>query len=582
MRKFIQSILTVILFLFILPISHVVSAQENKIKDIHIDVQLHEDGSATIRENRQTEMYEDTELYIKMNNLQDSELLNFQVEGFTEETDWDIDASFEDKAYHYGVIDVDNGYELAWGISNYGPQEYNVQYALSNMVRELEDGQAMFWNFDTFLSLPTDRMTLEVRAPFPLEAEVLDFYGFGFEGPLEMEQGVLQWTGFGLNETHDIILLVQFPTGTFNTQVTEEMTLEEQREMATAGSSYNDEEPMPTWAKVLLGGLGVLGLGAVGGASAFGLKNYNVKKEHSHFFPTEYMKENKEISSPTPPHLEGNISDYAYLISRVVPLGGTFSNYFFAYLLIWSLEDKIQVETREENRFVLGPKTKSKIHIQNLEEELEINQLSFDEYVDLYEMGKSTLEEVIWSILLELSDREGVVDGDAVEDWSGENAESVNDLVQLVDEVSKDWLLQNGYLINESVAAWGMDVNVEALTEKGENVVNEIIQFDNFIENIDEVSLAQFENWHELIVWAAVFGKAEETVEYLEEFEPSTWAYLEETYPYVYGHYYGWHYFYMSYSNGMESAGYSSAGGGGFSSAGGGMGAGGGGGGGSR
>lgn len=233
MRKFIQSILTVILFLFILPISHVVSAQENKIKDIHIDVQLHEDGSATIRENRQTEMYEDTELYIKMNNLQDSELLNFQVEGFTEETDWDIDASFEDKAYHYGVIDVDNGYELAWGISNYGPQEYNVTYSLSNMVRELEDGQALFWNFDTFLSHPTDKMTLEIHAPFPLDEEVLDFYGFGFEGPIDIVDGHLEWTGYGLTDSNDVIVLTQFPSGTFNTHSTVNMTLAEQKEMAT-------------------------------------------------------------------------------------------------------------------------------------------------------------------------------------------------------------------------------------------------------------------------------------------------------------------------------------------------------------
>src|SRR5699024_11987111 len=58
----------------------------------------------------------------------------------------DIDASFEEKAYKYGVLDVDNGYELAWGISEYGPQEYNLSYSLSNMVRELEDGQALFWN----------------------------------------------------------------------------------------------------------------------------------------------------------------------------------------------------------------------------------------------------------------------------------------------------------------------------------------------------------------------------------------------------------------------------------------------------
>ena len=581
MRKFIQSILTVILFLFILPISHVVSAQENKIKDIHIDVQLHEDGSATIRENRQTEMYEDTELYIKMNNLQDSELLNFQVEGFTEETDWDIDASFEDKAYHYGVIDVDNGYELAWGISNYGPQEYNVTYSLSNMVRELEDGQALFWNFDTFLSHPTDKMTLEIHAPFPLDEEVLDFYGFGFEGPIDIVDGHLEWTGYGLTDSNDVIVLTQFPSGTFNTHSTVNMTLAEQKEMATEGSSYNDTDPMPTWLIVLLSGMTMVGLGVAGSSLAYARKTNRIRKKNNHFFAKDWIKKNKDITSQKPPKLNGDIGDYAYLLKKVVTEGGGFANYFFAYLLIWSFEDRLQIETNEEERFLLGSKTTAQIQIRDFKEELEMNKLSFDEYVDLFEMGESTLEEVIWGMLLETADQEGIIEGEDVADWSKENAKSIYDLVQLLDEVSLDWLEQNDYMTVKKEKVFGMPAVIESLTEKGEKIVNEIIQFDHFIEKIDERSLADFDHWQELIVWAALFGKAEEVVKYLEEFEPSTWAYLEETYPYVYGRYYGWHYIYTRNSAGMQSGGHSSTGGG-FSSGGGGAGAGGGGGGGSR
>lgn len=39
-------------------------------------------------------MHEDIELYIEMINLEGSDLLDFEVVGFTEEADWDIDASF--------------------------------------------------------------------------------------------------------------------------------------------------------------------------------------------------------------------------------------------------------------------------------------------------------------------------------------------------------------------------------------------------------------------------------------------------------------------------------------------------------
>lgn len=557
-----------------------VSAQENKIEDIHIDVQLHEDGSATILETRQMETTTDTELYIQLENLQDSELLDFHVEGFVEETDWNIEDSFEEKANKYGIIEEGDDYELAWGISEYGHPEYQVSYTLSNLVRQLKDGEALFWNFDTFLSLPTDRMTLEVSAPFDLEDQVLDFYGFGFEGPLEINEGNLQWTGYGLDDGNDVIVLLQFPTGTFQTSAQEEMTLEEQREMALEGSSYNEAGPMPWWAKTLIGIFATLSGATVVAVTAYGIRGHHIRKEQKHFYPNQWIKKNQGKISPTPPPLEGDIGKYAALISKVSFTGGGFSEYFFAYLLIWSLEEKITIETDEKERMLLGPKTEARLFIENYEDEVQMNQLSFSEYVDLFELGESTLEEVFWAMLLEAAGADHEVDGQDIEQWSEDNAEEVAKLGPLIEEVSKDWLVENDYMTNHKVKDWGVNFKVEGLTEKGEQLVTRIIQFDNFIKNIKEVPLSEYENWHELIVWAALFGEAEDTVEYLEEFHPQTWDHLLATYP-VYGHYYDYHYFYASNTKGLSSGGYSGSGGG-FSSSGGGAGAGGGGGGGSR
>ncbi len=577
MRKGTQVILALLVFLFLAP---TVSAQENKIEDIHIDVQLHEDGSATIQETRQMETTTDTELYIQLENLQDSELLDFHVEGFVEETDWNIEDSFEEKANKYGIIEEGDDYELAWGISEYGHPEYQVSYTLSNLVRQLEDGEALFWNFDTFLSLPADRMTLEVSAPFDLEDQVLDFYGFGFEGPLEINEGNLQWTGYGLDDGNDVIVLLQFPTGTFQTSAQEEMTLEEQRDMALEGSSYNEAGPMPWWAKILIGIFATLSGGAVVAVTAYGIRGHNIRKEQKHFYPNKWIKKNQGKISPTPPQIEGDIGKYAALISKVSFTGGGFSEYFFAYLLIWSLEEKITIETDEKERMLLGPKTEARLFIENYEDEVQMNKLSFSEYVDLFELGESTLEEVFWSMLLEAAGTDREVDGPDIEQWSEDNAEEVAKLGPLIEKVSKDWLVEKDYMTDYKVKDWGVNFKVEGLTEKGEQLVTHIIQFDNFIKNIKEVSLSEYENWHELIVWAALFGEAEDTVEYLEEFHPQTWDHLLTAYP-VYGHYYGYHYFYTSNTKGLSSGGYSGSGGG-FSSSGGGAGAGGGGGGGSR
>jgi len=578
LRKWLKILVAIIVFLFLAP---TVSAQGNSIEAIDIQVELHDDGSATIHETRQMETHEDTELYIDLNNLQDTELLDFQVEGFTENEDWDIDASFEEKANEYGVIETDDGYELAWGITEYGTPEYNLSYSLSNLVRELNDGQALHWNFDTFLSLPTDRMTLEVTAPFNLENEVLDFYGFGFEGPIDINEGTLEWTGYGLDESNDVTVMMQFPKGTFATSATADMTLEEQRELAVEGSSYNEEGPMPTWVIVLFSIMGLLGGGAIITSIVYGVRNRNIKKEYNHFNPVQLARDNKDKMTQQPPELTGDIGRYEALISQLAYAGGGFSDFFFAYLILWSLDERLIIETSEKERFLVGPKTEAEMTIINYEEELELNELSFSEYVDLFEMGESTLEEAMWTMLLEAADTRGVIDGDDIENWSQDNAEDVADLIEIAEEVSFDWLEDNGYLKQHAVKDLGATIEVKEMTEKGERLVTHIIQFDNFLSNIDEASLAEYDNWHELIIWAALLGKAEDTVEHLKEFHPNTWSYLIDTYPYIYGHYYGYHYFYTSNTAGLTTGGYA-AGAGGFSSAGGGAGAGGGGGGGSR
>lgn len=579
MKKWIQGLIGLLLFLSVVP---KVAAEENKIKSIHIDVELHDNGSATIRETRQMETNEHTELYIVLENLGDTDLLDFKVEGFTEELSWNIEDSFEEKANKYGVIDTDDGYELAWGISEYGTPEYHIEYTLSNLVRNLDDGQALFWNFDSFLSLPADRLTFEVSGPFPLEDTVLDYYGFGFEGPIAIENGVLEWTGYGLDEDNDVIALLQFPAGTFNTNVSVDMTLEEQHEMATDGSSYNEEGPIPLWAKIMFAVGITIGVGTAGGA-IWGVSRINkLYKKHGHFKPTEYQNQNVGKISPIPPQLEGDIGRYSFFISQMVMGGGGFANYFMGYLLFWSLADRITIETREEERRFFGPKVEADIFIQNFDAELDVNKLSFEEYVDLFKMGESTLEEVFWTILLETADADGQVDGKNIQKWSEENAEDIAELVSLMNTVSEVWLVENDYLnLFKEKGIFG-PVVIKQPTEKGDTFAHDLAKFHNFIKEIKEVNLQEFDDWHELIVWAALFGEAEDTVEYLEEFHPDTWAYLTDNYPYVYGSYYGYHYFYTSSSAGLSNAGYGSSGGGGMSSGGGGGGAGGGGGGGSR
>lgn len=60
---------------------------------------------------------------------------------------WNIDASFEDKAYHYGRIDGDDEVELTWGISEFSDNTYNLSYKINPLVVGLNDSDMLFFKF---------------------------------------------------------------------------------------------------------------------------------------------------------------------------------------------------------------------------------------------------------------------------------------------------------------------------------------------------------------------------------------------------------------------------------------------------
>ncbi|MDN6731783.1 MAG: DUF2207 domain-containing protein, partial [Atopostipes suicloacalis] len=520
MRKWIKVFISFSFFFFYFSFHQPVSAAENEIKSIEIEVNLQEDGSAVIQEKRKMDNTKDTEIYIELSNLGESDLSSFHVEGFEEEKDWDIDASFEEKAYKYGVIEKDEGYELAWGISEYGLQNYQLSYELTNLVRNLEDGQSLFWNFDSFLSLPTEQMTLKITADFDLEDKLLKYYAFGFEEEIGInENGGFEWTGYDLTDENDVIVLLQFPENTFQASVQEDMTLSEQEEQALEGSSYNDAEAMPMVLKVILviSGLTALGLGGVG--VAYAVRRGRIRKEHQHFNVHQFIGKNQNRMSKKAPELRGPYEKYSWLISELSMTGAGFSEFFFLYLLLWSEEEKIEIHSYEEERF-FSDKKKATIEIKNIEAERPMNSISFEESIELFELDQSPFEEVLWGMLVELADDKGVIKGKQIEKWAEKNAESIEEIIGLLEEKSMLWLEENNYLNTFTIKDWGADIEIEQLTDKGKKVALEILSYKQFIEKLEEADLKESEDWASLMVWSVLFGLAEESIKELKELDP--------------------------------------------------------------
>ena len=88
-------------------------------------------------------LVEGTENYLVIENLGQSLIQDFTVvengQPYLFEPNRSIDASRQEKQGKNGIIQTEAGYELVWGIGDYGAHTYELQYTVTEMVKQLTD-----------------------------------------------------------------------------------------------------------------------------------------------------------------------------------------------------------------------------------------------------------------------------------------------------------------------------------------------------------------------------------------------------------------------------------------------------------
>lgn len=146
MKKFLKCLFFAVILLFFFFIGNV---QANTFNSIQMDIYIDKNGDAHITEIWDYTATDGTENYHSYNNIGNSEFINFTVsEGnkqYSSISNWNVNASFDDKAYKSGINYTSDGVELCWGISSYGRHTYGLHYTITNFVSELEDSQMIYW-----------------------------------------------------------------------------------------------------------------------------------------------------------------------------------------------------------------------------------------------------------------------------------------------------------------------------------------------------------------------------------------------------------------------------------------------------
>jgi len=185
-KKIISTLLCAFLFVTLM---YNVALGANNVSDINVDVVIYDDGSAYITQTWNCNFTEGTEGYIPIENLGEMSISEFLVSdengAYTNIEDWDVDASFKEKAGKYGMVKTNKGYELCWGISEYGEKRYAIEYKINNLVGGYKDFDGFNFQFinSGMGTLPTDvTVKITMQDGTKLDANNGGIWGFGFYG----------------------------------------------------------------------------------------------------------------------------------------------------------------------------------------------------------------------------------------------------------------------------------------------------------------------------------------------------------------------------------------------------------------
>lgn len=251
MKKVLAAILAAIIIVF----SVNVYAASDSIESIDIKATLMDDGSLMVTEVWRARPETGTEFYIPKENMRDIVITDFKVSdemgAYETIENWNVDASFDEKARKCGINETSTGLELCFGKSElYKDKTYTLSYKMQNAAQSFDDMDGFNIRFVNDQMNPApEKVSFELSLENgEITEENARVWGFGSNADIVFENGKVVvheindfgpanhlTVLFGLNK--DIIHPISVGSGTFD----------DLKNKALEGSDYyeRDEETVP-------------------------------------------------------------------------------------------------------------------------------------------------------------------------------------------------------------------------------------------------------------------------------------------------------------------------------------------------
>ena len=468
------------------------AAAQNKVHDVDITVTLATDGSAQVREVWDMTLSRGTEVYLGRENLGDIRILDLTVSdetGTTYKTDrsWDTERSFDGKKNHCGLNSIAGGYEICWGIGEYGHRTYTVDYTLTNLVKSLDDYDMIHYQFYTPNDFRGEHVKVTLEKPGFVMDTLTRIWAFGYDGYIWREDGkVIAESENPLDPANSVIVLMRFDKGTFASESVQERPFQVVLDKALEGAG-NPEEYVPKWKERLYSILGML-------FSIFLLaipilpvvaRVLMRRKQKKNAFGTTRLD-----SIPW---------------SREMPYGGDILKNYFVITNAPALKVKknsvasamilhmLQAGCLEARRDLASGKV----------------SIYFKENADFTQLDRT--EETLWSMMYEASGENHILEEKEFSKWARSHSSRLYNWTTGVNAAGLSSLRKGNYYKGNK------------FTTSGQTENRKIVGFKKFLEDatlVKERSTPEVTLWRDYLIFASLVGIADKVAKELKDIDP--------------------------------------------------------------
>lgn len=495
MRKWF-SLIIISLFLFI------PSVCANSIKNINMDIYIDDEGDAHVKEVWQVRATKGTEIYKTYNNIGESTFTDFKVRlngtEFTNIGSWNVNGSFDDKAYKNGIHYISDGLELCYGISKYGNNIYEFEYIITDFVVNLNDSQMVYWTLvPKNMSDTIGDVYIKIHSSFAYK-DTLDIWGYGKYGaPAYVYDGYIEMSSDNLDSDEYMTALIKFEPNTFNTTYKIDKDFSYYYDLAEDGS--DDYKEPTTLEKILTGLINLSIIGFIFYLIAVAINRSTIKS-------TRYNKSKKKLPVDIPyfRDIPGKKELFRnYYISNLYGIILQKTDFLGAVLLKWMKEGSVTIEKTEKKGFfkktdiVTAMKIGDVVCNNSLEKELYdmIKSAAKDDYLESDEFKKWSRNH--YDKLLSWFDKALNYQGDAlILDGSIQRNETQKMLFKNVT------FTENESVLNEAIQLAGLK--------------KYLIEFSN----MKEKEAIEVHLWQDYLIYAQMFGIAKRVAEQFKKMYP--------------------------------------------------------------